>query len=170
MTKRDVAMLACKIVALYAFYYSTVWLGFLVHSLSMGIIPAALSLVFGIILWHKAERIADRMVGTSEEVVSVKFNSEDILAIAFSVVGLVIILSAIPSIFSLVLQYWLSDDLSRAAVFASAQRQAMMVIYFLEIIVGAWLLLGSRGFVRLIKSVRTVGLKRREGLTERDQQ
>lgn len=172
MTKREIAVLACKILAIYValqavspLAYGVVSLGDAILrgrwevqvgqilALILAIVPYV---VIGTILWWQANRLATHMVSgmTEAQAPEVKVIETDIQPIAFSVVGLLILAEAFASAVSLLstvlYQNWRS-------LLASVTLYNDAVETVTRLAVGLWLLLGSRGLAKFLNRVRGLG-------------
>jgi len=100
--------------------------------------------------------------GVEEEPSGIHLDHNELQIIACSVVGLVILTNALPDIFgdlpSLLMQNY---NLSRAPMY-KLQTTLWIAEKLVRITLGSYLLLGSRGFVRFITRLRTVGTERIE--------
>lgn len=177
MTKREIAALACKILALYiwvtairVFGAGLTSLGFSIYQgrwqPELGILDFVLPLAFyggiGLIPWLQAERLASYMVpGTAvqaPEAQEAKVIQTDIEPIAFSVVGLFILAGAIASAVGLLVRIlyevrtgWQSFEIYSGQTYQDAAMTAA------RLVIGLWLLLGSGGFARFLDRVRDLG-------------
>ena len=122
MTKREVGSLAFKLMGVYALVLCAahassliMWAGTIAevaahrprHELNMADIiwpglfvglPCTLLLALGIVLIMRSSRFSARMFPEPEKSVTVLASAQDIQAIAFSVVGVLLLASALPSI------------------------------------------------------------------------
>lgn len=186
MTKREIASLACKILAVYAllqlpqyvqgiyFLLSGIFAGELwgdnIHriqslfwSLSTVFVPMLLYLVVGILLWRRSDALASRMVSdeqTGQD--QCRLPGREFMAIAFSIVGLVVLVHAMPRIAHLLARLVYRPTLDFPGlgggrewdVGTIAQLAAMTV----QVILGAVLLVGGRALSQLVMKIRTAGL------------
>lgn len=178
MTKREIASLACKILAVYAllqipqylqglyFFLSRFFIEELrddnIHTflwnLSATFVPVLLYLVAGILLWRRSNALASRMVSDEQtEGDQCRLPGREFMAIAFSVVGLVVLIHAIPRI-AHILSYLafqpLPDFESRWTASIIAELTALGV----QVILGAVLFMGGRALSQLVMRIRTAGL------------
>ncbi len=179
MTKREIASLACKILAVYTLlkipqyipglyfllfgifveelrYESTVpffW------QLSTTLVPTLLYLVVGILLWCRSNALAGKMVSDEQtEEGQSRISGQAVSAIAFSIVGLVVLVHAIPRITS-VLSYLAFQPAAEFEGRWTANVIAELTALGVQVILGAVLLMGGRTLSRLVMSIRTAGLK-----------
>ena len=177
MSKREIAILACKIISIYTLikaistypllYNSFIFwfhnqnqeqisiIKFIVFLIAQ-FAPLVVLLLFTIALWFFAERISLRMIKGADSS-SIELNVQ---SIAFSIVGLIIVAQAIPDLgrvfFSLLYKAKLYSDISpgvRQDIW-SADAWGHMASATLRIAIGLWLLLGSYSFARMIKKIR----------------
>lgn len=174
MTRRDIAGLACRIIAVYLLTQAVLSLAGgavatlfgIASMISRGrtefeyffgsavyILPGIGSGLAGWFLWAKSVRIAARMV--PDEPVSISLGSvtaADLLSIALSISGVFVTLNAVAYIvrnFALItaernFSYWRSTS-SWNQTFWSA---------VVELALGIWLIFGSRGIAAIIRKLR----------------
>ena len=159
MNKREVAILACRAFALYLIFWlviqlevvSYVWATARGSELSaqrypLILIPFATAVVLAILVWRKAGWLADRMVaGIPEtEASATTLTAADLQVVAFTVVGLVLLVRTIPR---------------AATVLRRPAEIAYLVSWLIQLALGVWLLLGSRGIVCVLRKIRTAGIR-----------
>ncbi|MCC7407509.1 MAG: hypothetical protein IT442_05525 [Phycisphaeraceae bacterium] len=181
MNKRDVAFLSCRVLALYTWIHVVFRLDDLAAgvyglfetkqiSLSLTLrilfflsasLPLILFAALGVLLWSRAARLADRMLRSSQsEAPALPVDPHTVQAIAFSAIGLFVLMQAIPTFASQMMtavmaqrhaqtQYELLDWRWKTAVTAT----------LIQIAVSLWLLLGARGIVKALTNLRHAGLK-----------
>lgn len=179
LTIKDLARLSCKVLAVYTLVLALQSLNHFAllpvsirDNLPAGVtalmvmaafIPSILLLTLAAILWFRADRLAGHMASgenTSGERPAVK--GEDVQVIAFSVVGVLVLASAVPELFqfvsSLVLQRSLQfQPFSETVSVYTISRAIALAV---RLVIGFWLLLGARGLAGLFKTLREAGLKR----------
>ena len=177
MTKREVAVLACKILGVYFFIVSLSGFAFTVSmvfanfsrgtedSMSnvrfVGLVGPIPVIVLSILLWFLADRIAGRMVSGTEGSTEVsKLTAADIQAIAFSVVGMLVLTRFFPQLAQLIVNLSILDRYDHAPMDAMTKGRIGGLI--VQLAIGLWLLLGSRGLVGFLKTVREAGLEKSE--------
>ncbi len=177
MTKHEVAVLACKILGIYFVVGGLSGLGYavteLVRHFSRGtegsmsnlwlatLVGSTLMVVFGILLWVLVDRIAARVVSGAEAPTEVsKISGADIQAIAFSVVGMLVLARFFPQLAQLIVYLSILDRYDHTPVDAMTKGRIGGLI--VQLAIGLWLLLGSRGLVGLLKTVREAGLEKSE--------
>ena len=117
-------------------------------------------IIMGIYLIKSAPELARRMTpGESSDSLILKYESKDIQAVAFSIVGILVILLAVPALwFNLgQLFMWYSDDISDVRRDTQTIRTYWMrsIGPLLQMGLGLWLFFGSRGLSRLWHKLRT---------------
>ncbi len=176
MTKREIASLACKILAVYALlqipqYLQSVYF-FVVSlftevlsfgdahfqwTLSATFIPTLLYLVVGILLWRRSDALASRMVSDDRPPEGQStISGRAVSAIAFSIVGLVVIVHAIPRI-ARILSYLAFRPTMEFESRWTANVIAELTALGVQVILGAVLFMSSRGLSRLVMKIRTAG-------------
>ncbi len=185
MTKREIASLACKILAVYAllqlpqyvqgiyFLLSGIFAGELwgdnIHrmhgsfwNLSTVFVPTVLYLVAGILLWRRSDALAGRMVSDEQtEGDQYRLPGREFMAIAFSIVGLVVLVHAIPRI-AHILSYLASQPPPGFESRWTASTIAEMVALGVQVILGAVLFMGGRALSQLVMKIRTAGLNNKD--------
>ncbi len=188
MSKREIAALACRILALYAFIQALASIGFVpwmivrasetagllksVLYVLMGVLPFTLCTGAGIVLWVQAQRIGGRMLsGLDDPEAEMKVVPFDLQVIAFSVVGLALLVQTVPRLVS---TFWMllyarakwPPELQEIYRVRVDWKNAITMVVRLGL--GLWLLLGARGLVGFLRKVRTAGHKKSES-SEADQ-
>lgn len=173
MTRREIAKLACKVIALWlfaqaatmAFYllgglFGLIMLLFGVYGASqgfvymMGTLPALGPLIVGVILWKRADRIAPHIADDNPSPVTRDDLSYPlILRLAVIVVGLFLL---IPGFQGIVRQMGilLIDPGSAKLFFSDTQWLIETAAVVLGLALACWFILGSRGVLRLIQSLQ----------------
>lgn len=187
MTKHDWAVLACKVLALWALLKGVVWgasdLLSLVALICIGLVqdssdfewfsflwmlptavPAVASLVLAWVLWTKADRVAVRMMGPEagpSETPPLEY--EGLLSAAVATVGVVLVFLAIPRLIGTIV--W--------AIYCSFPENnvsydgwRVVAISLTQIFLGLWLTVGTKQVVRLLRRLRTFGVRTAEGPPE----
>ncbi|MDD4049132.1 MAG: hypothetical protein PHI90_10055 [Clostridia bacterium] len=174
MTKHDIASLSCKLLGIYfivnslAYCIATIntiisWIQGNEFSLFVltYIGPTLIYLIFGLLLWFYgsiiAKNITKTMELTSEE--HTKSTAYDIQAIGFSLIGLYLLGSAIPKLSSYVVAIVLVPNTN----FSTISRGIETVV---QVVIGLGLLLGSKGLLCLVKTLRYSGGKKEENDSE----
>ena len=186
MTKHEIAALACKILAIYAVIIALgslpVSLQFATSGFSsnvsrfsqllqkpwtlvVALAPFILQTSSGVFLWMFADSIALAMVGETRIPPQIspqqtKLRSSDLQIVAFSVVGLLTLVEGISRISHIATNYLFVTTTGAAStrVYFRESMMATAATAVIQMIIGLWLLFGSRGLVRVLKSVRDVGL------------
>jgi hypothetical protein len=181
MTRREIATLACKILALWmfaqaAFFIAGVILmaiisvaaiftnrGFrwdeLVGAAVTGV-PALGMLVIGLYFWFRAGRLADRMVSDDETPVTrPDITQADVMAVAFSAVGVFTLVPVFRDLAASFIRI-AEDEYRFSEYWASANWQARFWSSIIGLAFALWLIFGSRGIVRVVLWARGVAAKR----------
>lgn len=164
MTKKEIATLSFKVLSLYAFIKAIDKLSSLInymykYSLSeVGVsnfiifaAPMLLLFLFGGLLWFIAPLLAFII---SRSTVLEDDSAASLLSIqtvAFSVVGLYMLADSLPALVRSTIWHFTSDSHSMGA---SSPLIGDIIGSLVQIGLGLWLLLGSRGLVNLIRSMR----------------
>lgn len=180
MSKKEVAILSCRILAIYSvlsaaralnylmileqMFQSNTWPGSIILILISSAMPSVLLCVFGVVLWLKAEKIAACMLPVSGETVeSPVLSIAEVQSAAFSVVGVMILAEVIPQ-----LAQTASNIIIMHKLGYLPQNQwfltndiSRMVGMAIQLILGFWLFFGSRGMAGLYRKIREAGLSRK---------
>lgn len=167
-----IAFLACRIIGVYIL---TKWLGALcssVVSLSYlppdtstilnGVVSMAFPVVIGVLVWIFSDKLSGFMVKSKEgqdaEMMSVTFDLETVQIMALAITGVILIVNAVPSLISTLTVYAVSPGPNVNQVWLG-QILSRLVDSSVRIILGLWLVLGSKGLVNYIKKIRTAGIR-----------
>lgn len=167
MTNHDITKLAFKILCIYAFiraielstkvipyfydYYEeagqeSVWVGIQI------LLPPILLIVGGIILWVTAPALSKIIFRTSDLPDQQNLSFIELQTIAFSVVGLIILIDALPYLIKSIIALYMFKAYSISDKRSIIERNTLLIFALIKTAIGFWLLLGSRGIVKLIKS------------------
>ncbi|MFH1022462.1 MAG: hypothetical protein V1809_03665 [Planctomycetota bacterium] len=173
MSKRDVAILICRCMALYVFFSGITLITSMVIPLFSGIhmpiewlwhlFAPAYTFGFGYFLWKKADWISNRMIpadpGTTHEINLDKDNTQ---TIAFSVMGLYILIMGVITSVTIILQIvilrTMNLEISNSYAYKSMQREQLIktcVSSAVKIGFGLWLFLGAEGIHKLWNKMRS---------------
>ena len=179
MTKKEIASLACKILAVYALLQIPQYLQglYLILSeifevvefqgdytseffwkLATAFAPTLLYLTAGILLWCRSNALASKMVSDEQtDRDQCRLPGREFMAIAFSIVGLVVLVRVIPQITYLLTRMGYEPPSEfRARWYAGTIAQ--FVGLTVQVILGAVLLVGGRALSQLVMRIRTAGL------------
>jgi hypothetical protein len=164
MTKKEVAILSFKVLSIYAFIRVIETLPYVLYSLFGNadrkilisnfliiIIPPLLLLLCGVLLWYMASSLASSLYNSVAIENEPHASLRDIQSVAFSVVGLFLLASSLPRIVSSIVIFytmWTTEVVGKHALIES------IIVSLLKISLGLWLLLGSRGLVKFIRSTQ----------------
>lgn len=180
MTGRAIALLACRVFAIYVvlqgiILFCTVlvqigpvlqnpgeagrWLGAL-STLAVIVLLAGLA----VMLWIGAGRIARVMVpGDDAPDAGAGPAAEEIQAVGFSIVGLLVLIRAVPHAAGVFFNYWFLERGALASQSISGHTKVQLGIAAIELVLGACLLFGARGLTGVLKTVRQAGLRGPDG-------
>jgi len=180
MTKRELASLACKVLAIWILAKGVAHLGNIVAILvgmiegtigygawgSAGyiagftltmvtmLLPGLVTVVFALIVWKKADSLAGRMVGPDDgQPVSYDVSGEGLLTIAIVAIGVALVVFAIPDIVGAAWAWFAWSDAS-----PWPRNPGPLFRASAKLIMGLWLIVGTRRIVRVLAKVRTIGL------------
>jgi hypothetical protein len=167
-TKRDIAIILFRFLSVYAFVLAASFVAdnFFqlmsadnVHSLQLFarvIGQPLLMIICGVMLWYVAPVLASRLSkDLSEEEVS-QFSLTGTLDIAFSAVGLYIVINTVSDIAYEIAVYHkvLQHASGTGNLFKFLVGDLYLMSLALKVILGIWLLIGSKQFVKMIRSLR----------------
>lgn len=178
MSGRYLAVLLCKVLAIYVFIWAINYTGIIgmlpvsfahagtremLYTALSFLVPFVLLAVLGVFLWIRAEYMSHRMVGAHSEDVKAA-GAEDVQAIAFSAVGVLALSDALPKF---VQQLFSIIAMSQTQMFSLEgmyiSNMSGIAGSVVKLILGFWLFFGSRGIVHLLRSLRKAGLKKPSG-------
>ena len=185
MTKREIAVLACRILALVAALYLlqasssllnllSVVIGPIVNpslpspspslttpsllSIILALSPLALLLIFALFLWTQADFLSAKMVGEDDENRVTLPTDQNAQALAFSVVGAYLMTQALPQAARMMTKFLV---VSNAAPLVHRDWTGLEAPDFTfvaaQLALGFWLIFGARGFIALLHHLRRVG-------------
>lgn len=182
MKRREIAVLACKFFSLYVAYRALIALGEVMFGLAslkeqdawllvIGFgLPLLLLGPLGLLLWFKAGWVATHLVlATKAHETDPPPDYGNLHAVAFSVLGVFVLTNVIPSAVGRGVSihyeypyppYTMGDVLALPSVMAEFASLGALLI------MGMVLILGARGFVGLLRIVRTAGLPQRPDVAE----
>lgn len=180
MQKKDIAIIAVRLLALYFIvmtvyflpnYVTIVGLGFREDAVSRavaitGIIGGISKLIIGIALWVYSTSLANLITkGLPEPSRSKKeFSLGGIQMVAVSLVGLFILSSAIPDFAEVIISYIFpqaNPNYVRSLDIAGKMKVEIpvttLVTIALKLVLGFWFLLGAKGIVTVIREIWAKG-------------
>lgn len=163
MTKNDIANLCFKLLAVYfvmQLFYQAENIGkYLIYSNQIdehvtaryivAILPAILFFIFGLILWFVAPYLANSIFKPSPAEKKKRVPVENFHSVAFSVAGLFLLATSISQIVEYVVY-----DIKMANATGGHPMSHVIIIALIKIVLGIWLILGSRGIVNAIRAMR----------------
>jgi len=163
MTSNDIAKLCFKLLAVYFvmqfiyqaenigkyFIYSNQIDEYVTARYIVAILPAILFFIFGLILWFIAPYLANSVFKPSPAKKRRRVPLENFHSVAFSVAGLFLLATSLSQIVEyIVYNVKLSSNTEHSPL------THLIIIAILKIILGVWLILGSKGIVNGIRSLR----------------
>jgi len=175
MTKRELAALACKILALWVFYVCIRVLGYLIlpfvgtpsgwtvegvlRQIVLVVGPSLGVFVFALLLWKGADRLAGQMVDDDPTPIGfAKVDYSGLLTVAIMVLGVVLVTVAIASIISSVMSAALYRQIEKKELPLRGVEYGVELSQIINLLVGMWLILGTKRIVRFLGRARTMGL------------
>jgi len=178
MTKRDIGVLACRILAIYAWintlhylptvlgladpvFGETVWSDYETYFHLTSAAPFFLLIFAGWFLWKWAGLISSWMLGHTlhdhqfePEVSPARFEAADLHVIAFSTLGAWFLLESLPLAASYLTQYFYARTLSELRTGHQIFTLSTFIDLSVRLLLGFALLFGSRGMVGALRRLR----------------
>lgn len=174
MNIRKLSTLTCKVISIYilikfVMYLQNIFITFAYIDSALQvdknmvligtIIPGVMLLVLSILFWLFASRIGKMIIDSDDqEELSQEIDFEKLEILAFSVIGLVILSSGLSNlvkssidIYTLKMSYVIGSYKDDIRFLPNVLK---VIGDLIQIIIGFWLLLGSKGVVGLIKTLR----------------
>ncbi len=165
-TKRDIGVILFRVLSIYSFLKATESLSdkfiyffnpqnytFMIFIQIIG--PAVLLLVWGVIIWYLSPTIASLLSKASDEDKEFGFSLNDVHDMAFSAIGLFILVNTIPdTVNGIGFYYGLISQTRLDRHLAYVSGVAYLGSLVIKLVLGIWLLIGSHGIVKIIRSTR----------------
>lgn len=176
MSKRDIASLACKVIAVFliiqgisimanllSFYISLpIIMGMMEREPLVNMIfPYIFYLLSGIMLWIFSNKLAKHMVkeeNGSDTAVSLNIKSIEIERILISVLGLYFVGNSLPDIVAMLTNMYWMREIPQASIRVLPDAIGQIT----QFILGMAIFFGSRGLVGLVYAIRSKGSKNEE--------
>lgn len=174
MTRQEIAALICRTLALIMFAIAAraglvalLWLTVSLFSApfrqwndwqniyesAVLALPALILAIIGTLYWKLSGTIAAAMVGQDPQpVTSFRITATDLMSVIFSAIGLYVVVSSIREVVGFI--YLLVQRQMEFADFANSQSAWELTI---QMVLGVWLILGSRGIVQAVLWLRNAG-------------
>lgn len=165
-TKRDISIVLIRVLSIYSFVKAIEFLSgkftyffnrenYTFVILVQLIVPSALLLICGAIIWYLSPMIGTRVLKVVGQDDTYGFSAKDLHDIAFSVIGLFIIVSTIPEFVQAIGFYYTIAFLSVGEkTLAYATQTSYLISLIIKFLLGLWLLLGSHRIVNIVRSMR----------------
>jgi Zn-dependent protease with chaperone function len=162
MTSNDIAKLSFKLLAVYFvmqlftqsenigryLLYSNQWQEYVKANYLAAIFPSILFFIFGLILWFVAPHLANS-VFKPEPAKKSRVPLENFHSVAFSIAGLFLFATSLSAIVEYIVY-----DIKMANTTGSHPFSHVIITAIIKIVLGVWLILGSKGIVNGIRSLR----------------
>lgn len=167
MKIHSVAVITIRVLALYTvvtafgnLHFAGLVLGGLynlsvapVSRIIIGFAPFVFYVVSAGLLWRFAEAIAAKiLVNTNTNEETIKADSTKIQAVFFSLLGMYVLTEAIPHLARLITMFSFASQSSSQRF--SQQTIGEIVGLIVRLAIGSWLLLDSKGIVKIVQSMR----------------
>jgi hypothetical protein len=167
MNKLEIATLSFRILSIYFLFkildqadnliyfianYSKLNEGNFVNYL-MAIVPAILYFILGIFLWFSSPRLAHITFKKNANITTIDLSLENVQLVAFSIAGFFLVASAAPQLSDILVNF-IAYNFNNTSFEGKFPFHTEIILGFIKIVVGTWLLLGPRGIVNFINSSR----------------
>lgn len=174
MTKLEITFLTSKVLGVFIIMQSLAYFHALGSQLSLAdvpgfhmsfanilfftLIPLLLTLSAGLILFFYSDRCAKFFMSHSDNpATDTPLVAQEIEIAAFSILGLYLIIQALPTITRTVVWIYFSIPSSPQRMVLSRQIQMDIAVIIVELTFGVWLLPGSRGITKAVRWLRQIG-------------
>lgn len=177
MNYKNLAKISCKVIAITTFIKAFIFLPSIIYTFSIdnnnykisindmlpSITTVAVLILFSIILWIFADKISDRMVNVKEEEnEKLNINYKKLQYIAFSVIGLFLIATSIPTISKNIFEIYRVNSIGMKDTYYKARLYSSIVGEIIKLLIGLLLLFKSKGLVNILIRLRTIGVNEEE--------
>jgi|GEM_PF-5329369 len=171
--KKEFAVTLFKVLSIYSFIEALsiiadrfpypYWTGGYDDKLLVAIQASAsamLLIIFGLLIWWRSEAIASSIFKSDKADETSSIAASEIHVIAFSSIGLFFLCQSLPNIVKLIIFYYQINVASKGYPGLQsdpgllAEKYSFLVYSIIQTVIGAWLLLGSSGIVKLIRATR----------------
>lgn len=168
MSKEQIVGLAVRLFAVFLIVYTLRYSGSVISLASLDspgfwisalvMLFAFLPVVIAFLLWRFPLSVASALIPKATNREKPKPLSEpEIQVVAFSILGLWLLASAIPDVFYWVIYAYRMETVGFRNVELTPQNIAGIVSTTVELVLGLWLLLGSKGIVGIVRRLRHAG-------------
>jgi len=171
--KKEFAVTLFKVLSIYSFIEALsivadkfpyqYWTGNYNDKLLVAIQTSAsafLLVIFGIIIWWRSEAIASSIFKSDNTGELSAITPSEIHVIAFSTLGLFFLCGSLPGIVKLIIFLYQINAAGKGYPGLQidpvllAEKYGYLVFLIIQTLIGAWLLFGSSGIVKLIRTMR----------------
>jgi hypothetical protein len=178
MNRREVAQLACRILAIWFFCQvalsleavALLLISFVNDPLGRIIGPSDMaflilpgmtaigSLVIGLLLWWKSGGIASKMAPADPAPITSKsLDQKSLLAVAFAAIGAFVAVKVLPY-FGRTLYMLVRGSKSFSELWVSLDFQATFLSDIFQILLAMWLIFGAKGIAGMVRQFRSFGV------------
>lgn len=166
-TSKDLAIILFRALCLYAFieslnnfaynmgqlieYFSPELQIFLIIKL---LLQPVFLLIAGIVLWIASPSIASNMLKSADDQVNERVASTDFQIVIFSAIGIYLLIVALSDVAKVLVYYHGLKSFDTIDNVALNTKNSLIASSIIQLILGAWLLFGSRGIVNFLRSFR----------------
>ncbi len=114
--------------------------------------PSIIMLLCAVILWRIAPLIVLRLSNTADQEVTFEGSQDDLYEVAFSTIGLFIIVESIPEMINFVSFFSLDQSPNKSMLLLGGLISA--IGWFGKLFLGIWLIIGTKKIIKLVRSLR----------------
>lgn len=177
MNYKNLAKIACKVIAITTFIKAIIFLPSIIYPFFIDnnfykisindmlspITTVAVLILFSIILWIFADKIAGCMVNVKEEEnEKLNINYDKLQYITFSVIGLFLIATSIPIISKNLVEIYRVNSLGIKDTYNNTKLYSYIIGETIKLLIGLLLIFKSKGLVNILIKLRTVGVNEEE--------
>jgi len=165
-TRRDIAIILFRFLSIYSFVRATEFLSekfmyfFNPENYSFGIFiqiigPSALLLICGVIIWYLSPMISSWILKAPARDEEYGFSLNEVRDIAFSAIGLFIIVNTIPELVNAIGFYYgivFRSDADKRLVYVTGNVHLLSLV--IKFVLGMWLFIGSQRVAKFVRALR----------------
>jgi hypothetical protein len=173
LNEKVIATVACRVLSIYSiikglersvylitlpFLFEDIDKNALFSIIFIYVIPSITLIITAILLWVKASRISELIIPSSNEseINKIDLNIIELQSVAFSVVGLIVLVRLIPDTLDIIpqIKHLSGDNVPFRSIF-KLEIVISIVETIIKLIIGLLLLFKSSGFVGMLRKTRT---------------
>ncbi len=165
-TRRDIAIILFRFLSIYSFVRATEFLSekftyfFNPENYSFGIFiqiigPSALLIICGVIIWYLSPMFSAWLLMGPDGDEECGFSLNDFRGVAFSTIGLFIIVNSIPELVNAIGFYYgvvFRSDADKHLIYVTGTVHLLSLV--IKFVLGLWLLIGAQGVAKFVRALR----------------